>query len=356
MRRRCEGPAGLYKFIFTHTLSEVISLRQIAKKAGVSPAAVSFALNGRHQEMRISTKLTEKIKRIAKKEGYHPNQAAVALRTGKSKIIGLIVDTISGSFFAELASIIESEVEKFGFKVIYCSTGNQMKKGKDLIRMLYQHQLDGYLIIPTEGMNKDIQLLMERKKPLVLMDSYFSGTKAPYVMVNNAIGASMGMKYLVDKGYKKIAFVCNDLKLIQMKDRVKGYKKTLEENKIKVEEKLICITRFSDSKEKITEQISQLIKTAKPDAIMFAANYLGVCGLDSIRSLGLKIPNDIAVVCFDDHELFRFYNPAITSVQQPVEEIAKTAVNMLMAQLGVINNVSLKHAQLQPRLIERSSA
>ena len=334
----------------------MISLRQIAKKVGVSPAAVSFVLNGRHQEMRISPKLTEKIKRIAKKEGYHPNQAAITLRTGKSKIIGLVVDTISGSFFAALASIIESEVEKFGFKVIYCSTGNKMKKGKDLIRMLYQHQLDGYLIIPTEGMNRDIQLLMDRKKPLVLMDSYFAGTKAPYVMVNNMSGTSMGMNYLVGKGYKKIAFVCNNLKLIQMKDRIKGYRKTLEENKIKVDDHLICTTRFSDSKETITSQISELIAATKPDAIMFAANYLGVCGLDSIRSLGLSIPNDIGVVCFDDHELFRFYNPAITSVQQPVEEIAKTAVNMLMAQLGVIENVELKHAQLQPTLIERYSA
>src|SRR4030095_13964031 len=188
------------------------------------------------------------------------------------------------------------------------------------------------------------------------MDSYFTGTKAPYVMVNNVSGMSMGMNYLVGKGYKKIAFVCNNLKLIQMKDRLKGYRKTLEQHNIKVDDRLICTTRFSDTKEEITRQIAELISRTKPDAIMFAANYLGVCGLESIRSLGLKIPNDIGVVCFDDHELFRLYHPAITSVQQPVEEIAKMAVNMLMAQLGVINNVELKHAQLQPTLIERHSA
>src|SRR5687768_16180745 len=140
-----------------------VSLKDIARMVGASPSTVSFVLNGKGEEMRISAKLADKILRVAKRENYQPNNIAVSLRTGKSKIIGLIVDTISGNFFAALARIIESEAEKFGYKVIYCSTGNESKKARELLGMLYQYHVDGYLIIPTEGLEKEIENLSLNK-------------------------------------------------------------------------------------------------------------------------------------------------------------------------------------------------
>src|SRR5258707_10245946 len=113
-----------------------VSLKDIAKLAGVSPSTVSFVLNGKAKQMRISKALAEKITEIAKKEGYHPNQVAVSLRTGKSQLLGLIVESISGNFFASLAKIIEEEAETFGYKVVYCSTENNAAKGRELIKML----------------------------------------------------------------------------------------------------------------------------------------------------------------------------------------------------------------------------
>jgi LacI family transcriptional regulator len=200
-----------------------VSLKDIARMVGASPSTVSFVLNGKGTEMRISAKLTERILKVAKRENYQPNNIAVSLRTGKSRIIGLVVDTISGNFFASLARIIENEAEKFGYKVIYCSTGNEVNKARELLGMLYQYHVDGYLIIPTEGLEKEIENLSRNKKPLVLMDSYFSGTTLPYVLVNNYEGVSQAVKHLIEKGYKKIGFVCNDIHLIQMLERKRGY-------------------------------------------------------------------------------------------------------------------------------------
>jgi len=333
----------------------MVSLKEIAKKVGVAPSTVSFVLNGKDKEMRISGDLARRIKAVAKKEGYRPNQVAISLRTGKSKIIGLVVDMISGSFFASLARIIEKEMEHHGYKVIYCSTGNDLQKGEDLIHMLYQHQVDGFLIIPTEGMEKDINMLMNKKKPLVLMDSYFPGTKAPYVLVNNYDGVSKGVSHFIKKGYSKIGFVCNDLKLIQMQDRKKAYIDTVKSVVGKTSKNLLLTAPFNDSKEDTVQQIRSFLQTKKPQAVMFAANYLGVCGLEAIKSLGLKIPDDVAVICFDDHELFTLYTPEITVIRQPVEEIAQTAVAILIDQMGSEKKIKEKQLLLKGKMIERMS-
>ena len=313
---------------------------------GASPSTVSFVLNGKATEMRISSKLSEKVLKIAKRENYQPNNIAVSLRTGKSRIIGLVVDTISGNFFASLARIIESEAERFGYKVIYCSTGNEPKKARELLGMLYQYHVDGYLIIPTEGLEKDIENLSLNKKPLVLMDSYFSGTTIPYVLVNNYEGVSQAVKHLIEKGYRRIGFVCNDIPLIQMQERKRGYIDTLQKNRIAFNRRLLLQTKYNSSEEEIVQSISSFIKRNKPEAIMFAANYLGVYGLESIKGLGLSIPKDIAIVCFDDHEIFRLFSPTITSIQQPVEAIAKIAIQLLMQQLGKIE-LKEKNSQVE---------
>ena len=333
----------------------MVLLKDIARKAGVSISTVSFVLNGKDKEMRISTGMAKKIKEVALQEGYQPNQVAVSLRTGKSKIIGLLVDTISGSFFASLALIIEREAETFGYKVIYCSTGNEIKKGKELIRILHQSQVDGYIIIPTEGMENGIKELLSEKKPVVLMDSYFTGTPAPYVLVNNFSGTASGISHLIKKGYKKIGFVCNDLQLVQMHDRKRAYIDTLAANNIRLKKQWIVETKYKSPKEEVIKHITSFIQSVKPDAIMFAANYLGVYGLESIRNLNLTIPDNIAVVCFDDHELFNLYPPGITSIRQPVEDIAKTAVHILMDEINGHKKVKQQQVQLEARMIERNS-
>jgi LacI family transcriptional regulator len=138
-----------------------VSLKQVALAAGVSSSTVSLILNGKARKMRISESLEKKVIRISQKMGYHPNQLAISLRTGKSRMIGLIVESISGRFFASMAKVIEDEAEKQGYRVVYCSTENDPKKGDDLIRMLSQRQVDGYLITPTSGMEEDVKRLYE---------------------------------------------------------------------------------------------------------------------------------------------------------------------------------------------------
>jgi LacI family transcriptional regulator len=334
-----------------------VSIKDIASKVGAAPSTVSFVLNGKAAEMRISERLAKNIKDTAESLGYQPNQIAVSLRTGKSKILGLIVENISNNFFATLARIIEDEAELFGYRVVYCSTENEFQKGSDLIRMLAQRQVDGYLITPSQGMEKDIENLLRVKKPIVLMDRYLPGIETPHVIVDNYAGITTGIKHLIKKGYKKLGFVTIDLPQVQMQRREEAYLSFIKQNKIEVSEKLILKLKYNYDQKEAIKLISNFIKKNQGlDAIFFATNYLGITGLESIKQLGLKIPEDIGVICFDDHDIFRLYPPGITSIEQPIEKIARMSVHLLMQQLGKYNHRFKKlQMELSAHLIERGS-
>lgn len=335
-----------------------VSLKDIAAMVGASPSTVSFVLNGKAKEMRISQAVADKITAAAKKAGYYPNQVAVSLRTGQTKILGLIVESISGHFFASLARIIEDKAEAHGYKVVYCSTENNGNRGSELIRMLTQRQLDGYLITPAAGMEKDVQQLIAQRKPVVLIDSYFPGLHIPHVLVNSYEGVTAGMQHLLKQGYRNIAWVTVDLDLVQVKSRTQAYIDALKKNKVKLNEKWILKLPYDASKENAVESICTFLAANKNiDAVFFATNYLGVAGLESITRLKLSIPGDLAMICFDDHDIFRLYPGGITIIQQPIEAIAHTAIELLMSKLGkqAADTAAKDLVELPAQLVVRAS-
>ncbi len=163
-------------------MKKSVSIKDIAKLSNASITTVSFALNGKG---RISEATKKRILDVAEKYGYYANRMAVGLRTGESKIIGLVVENMGGQFFGVIAKILEEEAEKFGYRIIYCSTNNNLQKGKDAIKMLSQQLVDGYIITPLKGLEKDILKLTEDHKPVVLIDGYFPGLSIPHVLVDN---------------------------------------------------------------------------------------------------------------------------------------------------------------------------
>ncbi|MCO4292472.1 LacI family transcriptional regulator [Solitalea sp. MAHUQ-68] len=334
-----------------------VSLKDIAKLTGASPSTVSFVINGKAKEMRISEEMTNKILAVIQEVGYQPNQVAVSLRTGKSKMLGVIVETITSDFFSSLAKTVETEAQKHGYKVVLSSTDNNSEKGSDIINMLSQRQVDGYLISPALGMENAINQLITHKKPVVFVDSNLPGFTVPYIAVDNHAGAQMGMNHLISKGYKKIGFVTIDIELEHMQHRTKAYINTLKENGIEVDNSYILQLPYNYEKEGALNMISNWIRNHPDlDAIFFATNYLGIIGLESILNLGLRIPNDVAMICFDDHDLFRLYPPGITCIRQPVEDIAKAATGILTDMLEKTNySFTSTNQSLPLKLIIRGS-
>ncbi|RYE20594.1 MAG: LacI family transcriptional regulator [Sphingobacteriaceae bacterium] len=217
-------------------IKKKVSIKDIAKLTNTSITTVSFVLNGKG---RISETITKKILDVAKENGYEPNPMAVTLRTGVSRVIGLLVENIGGPFFGEVAKVIEEEAGKLGYRTIYCSTNNDVQKGIDILKMLSQQLVDGYIITPLKGLEKDIQNLISNGKPVVLIDGYFSGLDIANVRVDNYHSIFHAVSYLINLGYKQIGFVTADLDLIQLTDRLDGYIEALKANNKTEQKKLI---------------------------------------------------------------------------------------------------------------------
>lgn len=309
-----------------------ISIKDIAQQAGVSPTTVSFVLNGKGKEKRISEQVSKRILKIAGKLKYKPNQLARGLRTGKTKTIGLIVEDIANNFFANVAKVVEDEADKYGYKVLFGSTEDNEEKARGLLEVLRYRQVDGYIITPTLNLDKDIASL---QKPVVLMDRYFPNVKdSSYVVVDNYQGAVTAVDHLVAQGYKHIGIITTTSHQIQMQQRLEGFQAALKTHGLPSGKNVIKRLPFDLDRPGYTQEITKYLQGNRElDAVFFATNYLGICGIESIRSLGLQIGSELGMVSFDDHDIFRLLSPAVTCVAQPVEEIGRTLIRILMEEL-----------------------
>jgi LacI family transcriptional regulator len=335
-------------------MKKKISINDIAQQLGVSITTVSFILNGRAQEKRISEKLVKRVLDFVKEVNYKPSSLARSLRTGKTNIIGLMVEDISDPFFSAIARAIEAIAYQSGYKIIYCSTENATEKTRELIEMYSERHVDGYIIVPPEGVEQDVKRLLDSGKPVVLIDRYLPDLETDHVIIDNEKSAYDASCHLINNGYKNIAFITIDSLQPQMQDRLSGYEKAIAEHGLPQLVKEIAYK----SSEQAMQQISVFLDRKKQvDAIFFATNYLCVSGLKAMTGKNLHIPQNIGVVSFDDYELFELYSPSITTVSQPTEKIAEHAINLLLSRLK--KTVTDKKAQkivIPTTLIIRNSS
>ena len=206
-----------------------VSLKDIAEAAGVSTALVSFVLNGKKKEYRVGEETAKRILKIAQEMNYQPNIAAKSLRSGRTKTIGVVVSDISNPFFSQLARILEDEATKRGYTVLFGSSDEDTEKMDRVVSNLINKGVDGLIIVPCENSEKSIGSLVDNNVPIVLFDRYFPEINVSYVALNNCNATYIATKYLLDSGYKAPCMVAYDINLIHMKERIRGYKKAMEE-------------------------------------------------------------------------------------------------------------------------------
>lgn len=308
------------------------SIKDIASILNISKTTVSFILNGKAKEKNISDKLINKVLDLVQEMDYKPNQFAQSLRTGKTKILALMIEDISNPFFSSIAKNIEEKAYKSEYKIIYCSTENDTTRAKDFIKMFFNLGVDGYILAPPKGVEEDINWLVKQGENVILFDRYFDSISADYVMINNEEGTYDGTTHLINQGYKNIAFLNIALDQPQMLGRLEGYQKAMKINGLKP---IVHALSYHCDYSKYTQEIIKVLKKERAiDAIFFGVNYLGVAGLEAISSLKMKIPQDLAVASFDDNDLFRMNAPTITAIAQPVEKISEAVISTLLDRIN----------------------
>lgn len=308
-----------------------LSITDIARQLNISITTVSFILNGKAREKRISQEVSDKVLKLVEELNYKPNQLAKSLRTGKTNIIGLIVEDISNAFFSNIARLIEEVAYKNGYRIIYCSTENDRAKTKELIGMFRERHVDGYIITPSEGIEEDVDLLLKQNLPVVLFDRGLPALTSNFVGIDNFGSAYNGTRHLLEQGFGCVAFITSDSHQSQMAERLEGYEKALQAHHKRTYIKRIP---FGKKKELIVDQVTEFLQTHQEiDAVIFATNYLAIGGLEAIKRLDLQIPAQVGVVAFDDHDIYPLYSPSISAIVQPVEEIAENLIKILLKNL-----------------------
>ena len=334
-------------------MSKRVSLKDIASKVGVSTALVSYVLNGLEKEKRVGPEIVKKIKEAAKELNYKPNQIARSLRKGSTNTIGLIVADIANPFFGQLARIVEDEAGKFNFTVIIGSSDENSKKSASLISTLLDRQVDGFIIVPSEGCDAEVETLVQREVPVVLIDRFLPEVSTNYIVLDNFKATYEAVNHFISKGYKRIAMIAYKSSLIHMQERIRGYKEAMKDNHLEeaIQIKELLYVRV---KEDMDMGVSELIHgNYKPDALIFATNALSISGLYAIKKHNLKVPEDVAIIGFDGNEAFDFYNPPITYIEQPIEEMGKESVRVLLEQIH--GSTKTVHVELKHHLIIRES-
>lgn len=306
------------------------SIKDIAKSLGISITTVSFILNGKAKEKRISDELTLKVEKYIKEVGYKPSQLAQSLRLGKSNVIVFMVEDISNQFFASIARKIEEKAYKNGYKIIYCSTDNDPEKAKALIDTFKVRSVDGFIITPTPYLENTILELIEEDFAVLLFDRWIPSIDCSYVVVENEKSAFEATSHLIQNGCKNIGFVTVESDQIQMNDRLEGYGKAIEAHGLK--KNVLMLPFHNLSEHRASHKIQQFVlKNSDLDGLFFATNYLAFEGLQALNALKKHIPDDLLVVSFDDHYFFTLFQPNISAIEQPLEAIAeKLMKGMLM--------------------------
>lgn len=328
------------------------TINDIAKLAGVSKATVSMVINSK--DSNISEETRNKILDIAKELNYIPNFAARSLTTNRTNTIGIIVPDITNPFFSEISRAIEDKANSKGYSVILCNTDNILEKEEVYVKLLISKQIDGVIFISGGKTSGGVELLKANNIPFVLVDRYVEEYQDLYgVYCENTKGMIEAMEYLYNIGRRKIAFVTGRKDLEISIQRFNGY--TIAAKKYGIfDEKLIFDGDFTaEGGKTATEEM--LKKCTDIDAILYSNDIMAMGGIKALTKKGYRVPQDVAVVGFDDIQISQLMQIELTTVAQPIYDMGRAACSLL---IDIINHKEIKKKIIYftPKLVIRESA
>lgn len=323
------------------------TIRDVAEKAGVTVTTVSRVLNNRGY---ISEKTRKKVYEAMKELNYQPNELARSLYRRKSYLIGLLIPSVSHPFFAELTSYIEYYAYQNDYKILLCNSLQDVEKEKDYINMLKRHQVDG-IIIGSHTLKTEQYLNVNL--PIVAIDRYFS-EKIPYVASDNYNGGVLATKLLIQNGCRKIAHISGPLILnTPANNRYKAFMDVVKEHNI---ENVVVETKLNVFDTDEYKKLIIKLFTDHPDidGVFASSDLIAATIINAAREIGKEVPKDLKIVGYDDISIAKTIVPPLTTIRQPIEEMAKKTIEIILDQIDG-KEVSIENI-LPITLVKRESA
>ncbi|QAT43367.1 LacI family DNA-binding transcriptional regulator [Aminipila luticellarii] len=322
-------------------MKKSITIKEIAEEAQVSIATVSMVLN--KKDKKISEATRKKIHAIAQKYNYTPNTMARSLITRQTRTIGLIIPDIVNPFFPEIARGVEDKASEFGYSVIYCNTDDKIKREDKYINVLTEKMVDGIIFAHSSDRQLGFDSLDKCKVPILLIDrDYENRNVIGRVVVDNREGAYMATSYLLDRGYRKIAYIAGSITTTTARGRLEGYNQALAEREIPVNEHYIKVGEYK--LQWGVEAADQLLHEKEPiDAIFCGNDLIAIGAIRKLKECGLRVPEDIGIVGFDDIYLASLVEPPLTTIKQPNYEMGYKAAELLIKNIEKLRQDKIKH-------------
>ena len=327
------------------------SIKDVAREAGVSIATVSRVLNDIDV---VNEDTKKKVLDAIKKLGYRPNIVARSLKTQRTKTVGILVPDISSGFYPEIVRGAEDVANIYDYNVILCNSDFDYDKEKDYLRVLKEKMVDGVIYMSSCLEEETLDIINELDLKTVLAESRDKEGRLPSVIIDNVEAAYNATKSLIDKGLKNIAFVgFNKGSVNAWGDRQVGYEKALEENGLKVDEDLEF---FKDLKVKSGyKAVEKFIESGKKfDGVVCSSDEIAMGVINALREKGIRVPEDVSVIGFNDNAVSSYFYPKITTVRQPSYDMGSVAMRML---IKILNNKPIEQDQyvLDYKIINRES-
>ncbi len=329
-----------------------ITIRDVAASAGVSVSTASRALHGRGY---ASVETQQRVHDAARQLLYKPHAAARSLKLQRTNTIGLMIADIANPFYSYLAHGVLDCAKRLGCHVILCATDEDPDMEREYLELLMQQRVDGIIAVPTNHNLDSWREAMDLGAQLVLVDREVSGIhEADVILVDNVKGAYDAVSYLVRLGHRRVGIISGPLSTTTGQGRLNGYNKALEEAQLPIDSNLIQATTFK--RESGFQSTHVLLSLDNPPTALFATNnVLGEAAMFAIRERGLKVPEEISLIMFDDVPWTALTSPRVSVVAQPARNLGFVGMERLAQRLKEGNKTAPQKIVLQPELVLRES-
>jgi DNA-binding LacI/PurR family transcriptional regulator len=326
------------------------TIYDVAKEAGVSIAAVSQVINGKGK---ISEKKRNEIFQVMERLSFKPSFIATALTGKKTYTLGLLIPDIANPFFAEIARAVEDQGRKLGYSLVICSTDNDDDQVERYLTLLEQKSVDGIIIGTGVETKKVLKAMLKLTVPVSVIARELPVPNIHTVVVDDYAGGASAARHLLGLGHTRMAVLAESVKVSSSRERIRGFREMMEEaglrlpdNRIKRGEHLIEDGR---------QMTVRLMSAAHPPTAIFCCNdLLAIGALQGAKELGVRVPEDLSLVGFDNTILATVANPPLTTVAQPIESMGQTVVDLLVRDLNK-ETQDRQRVVLEPELIVRQS-
>ena len=337
---------------------KAITLKEIAKKLGISITTVSKALKNYPD---VSATTRSAVKDLVQELNYKPNSFAVNLRTQESRTVGLIVPEVVHHFFSNIINGIIAEAEKNGYLVIILQSNESLEMEKKQVELLINKRVDGILMSLSNESNNDdhIQEILRKEIPFVQFDKISKLIKSSKVIIDDQKAASEAVQHLIDQGCKKIVHIRGPINPQNAIDRFLGYKKTLEKNNIPFDSTFVYTCKGAGFDEGY-EFMKQILEDhPEVDGIFAVTDMVAVGAITLLNERHIKVPKDIAVIGFSNWFMAQVISPKLSSVDQPSLEMGITAFKLLLEEINCVRDGKIfepRTIKMDTSVIERESS